>query len=143
MTLVGPIPIKDFMITNVIALDESDKVGAAYHKMKQFGIRHLPVVNAKGELIGIFSDRDLHHAYAPRETESGWYYDRDELDLLQVAHFMSKNPSVLYPDDSLQEAAKQMAQLKIGCIPILERGTRKLVGVVSTVDVLRKISIYF
>ena len=135
--------IKEFMTKDPFVFKHGDTMSDAYERMKSHDIRHLPVVNESGDLIGIFSAKDLAKAYVPRETESGWYYDKEGLNLLDLRHFMSKDPLTLTPENTLKEAAEIMAQTKFGCLPIVAPGTKKLVGIVSYIDVLREIAKHF
>jgi len=134
------VPIGEFMIRDLITLHLDDTLADAYQKMHDHLIRHLPVVNDAGEILGLFSQFDLQKAYAPRETEEGWYYDKGELELLSLKHFMTSEVLTMTPQNSLKEAAETMARTKYGCIPIVEPGTKKLVGIISYVDVLHKIA---
>ena len=135
--------IKEFMTKDPIVHGPKETMANAYEKMHNRHIRHLPVVNENGELIGIFSITDLNRAYAPRETPSGWYYDKEGLNLLNLEHFMSKDPLTLTPENTLKEAAEIMARTKFGCLPIVAAGTRKLVGIVSYIDILKEIAKHF
>ena len=135
--------IKEFMTKDPVVLGPGETMADAYEKMQNHQIRHLPVVNKEGELVGIFSARDLNRAYTPRETESGWFYDKERLNLLNLDHFMTKDPLILTPENTLKEAAEIMARNKFGCLPIAAPGSRKLVGIISYVDVLREIAKHF
>ena len=135
--------IKEFMTKDPFVLTLGEPMADAYEKMHNHHIRHLPVVDEKGYLVGMFSATDLAHAYKPRETESGWFYEKESLNLLILEHFMTKNPLTLTPEDSLKEAARIMADTKFGSIPIVSPGTKKLVGIISYVDILREIAKIF
>ena len=135
--------IKEFMTPNPFVLAPGETMVNAYEKMHHHQIRHLPVVNESGEVIGIFSATDLNRAYTPRETDSGWYYDKEGLGLLDLRHFMSEDPLTLTPENTLKEAAEVMAGTKFGCLPIVEPGTKRLVGIISYIDVLREIAKHF
>jgi CBS domain-containing protein len=52
-------PISEFMTSKVDALPATAKIAFALHRMDQGGYRHVPVVNANGEPVGIFSVRDI------------------------------------------------------------------------------------
>lgn len=52
-------PISEFMTRNVQSLPPTAKIAFAVHRMDQGGYRHVPVVNDKGEPVGIFSVRDI------------------------------------------------------------------------------------
>jgi acetoin utilization protein AcuB len=131
------------MTKDPIVLGPGETVADAYEKMHVHQIRHLPVINGEGEVIGMFTVTDLNHAYLPRETESGWFYDKEGLNLLDLHHFMTKDPFVLTPENTLKEAAEVMARGRFGGLPIVSLGTRKLVGIISYVDVLQEIAKHF
>ncbi|MHA1238642.1 MAG: CBS domain-containing protein [Candidatus Odinarchaeia archaeon] len=56
-------PIKEIMPTHVITIVEQSTVSECAGKMRKYDIDHLPVENAKGELVGMIRDRDLLKAY--------------------------------------------------------------------------------
>ena len=91
------------MITNVIALKYGDTMVNAYEKLQGHDIHHLPVVDDAGRLIGIFSSTDLNHVCPARETEEGWYYDKEGLSINLLEHFMTKDPYALTPENTLKE----------------------------------------
>ena len=75
--------------------------------------------------------------------ETGWYYDKEGMALLNLEHFMTKDPAALTPENTLKEAAEMMGNQTFGCLPIVVAGTRKLVGIISYVDILREIAKLF
>jgi acetoin utilization protein AcuB len=135
--------IEEFMSRDVLTLHLNDSVATAYDIMKDHRIRHLPVIDDNHILVGVFTDTDLNHACPPRETSTGWYYDRGSLSLLNLRHFMNTEPSCLFPTSTLKEAAEIMVRNKFGCIPIISRVDRTLVGIVTYIDVLNKIVSFF
>lgn len=128
------------MAKNVVVLHAQSNLAEAYGKMKQFNIRHLPVVDHEGRLLGMFSENDLNRAYPPRGTDFGGYYAKEELELIAVLPYMQADPDYLTPEGSLRDAALLLARQKIGAIPVVERSNRKLVGIVSSVDCLKQIA---
>ena len=51
--------VRDFMVPNPIVVEIGGTLADAYQKMRDHGIRHIPVVDDSGKLAGIFSDRDF------------------------------------------------------------------------------------
>ncbi|MFN3804590.1 MAG: CBS domain-containing protein [Pyrobaculum sp.] len=47
------------MTENPIAVNENELITAAIEKMRNLDVRHLPVVDAGGKLVGIISFRDI------------------------------------------------------------------------------------
>lgn len=52
-------PISKYMRTDVHTLSKSDTVGAAIDAMKQFGTRHVPLVDEFGQMNGVLSIRTV------------------------------------------------------------------------------------
>jgi CBS domain-containing protein len=51
--------VGDIMTVDPITVRESDSVEAALHRMREFGVRRLPVVNDRRELVGILAMDDV------------------------------------------------------------------------------------
>lgn len=100
-------------------------------------IRHLPVVNADGKVIGIVSQRDLFKIHSPRKLEDGsWYYDPQELDEIHLSSVMIHGPFVLSKEQSVADALLPMAKFKYGCIPVVD-SAGKLAGIITQYDILK------
>jgi CBS-domain-containing membrane protein len=54
---------RDVMTTAMITLDPGDDISRAVTAMVREGVRHLPVVEAGGKLVGIVSDRNLRERF--------------------------------------------------------------------------------
>lgn len=55
---------------------------------------------------------------------------------MQIKEIMSRDPQCCTPDDTLQRAARLMADCDCGCIPVVEGGDRKrVVGVITDRDI--------
>lgn len=140
MIFLGDIPIQQFMSTKLITLNSGDTMATAFEKMTFNRIRHLPVVDDKGCLVGMFTYRDLEKAYRPRNTEEGIYYDKEEMATLILAHFITKDIVYLFPTDKLKKAAEIMAREKFGALPIVDGPAKKLVGIISYIDILSQVA---
>ena len=104
-----------------------DPVSKVERMMDEHGIRHLPV-QEKGKLVGIVSERDLHHRVA-REASI------ELRSRLRARDIMVADPYVANFNTSLNEVVSQMALRHIGSAIILRRG--KLAGILSSIDVCR------
>jgi CBS domain-containing protein len=56
---LGGRPISEYMTGKVESLPPTAKIAFAVHRMDHGGYRHVPVVNDKGQTVGIFSVRDI------------------------------------------------------------------------------------
>ena len=104
-----------------------DPVTKLERMMDEHGIRHLPV-QEKGKVVGIVSERDLHHRVS-RETTVELKSD------LRARDIMLANPYVATFNTPLNEVVSQMALRRIGSAIVLRRG--KLAGILSAIDVCR------
>jgi acetoin utilization protein AcuB len=107
--------------------------------MQRARIRHLPVVNRDGQLVGVITDRDLrHHLFSPRVFEALGSTAVDVLlDKVRVAEIMSTQVVTVEADASVGEAADTMRKRRVGSLPVVENG--RTVGIVTEVDILRDI----
>jgi len=61
------VQVKDLMSRQVLTIGTSESCLEAVAQMHRVRVRHLPVVNREGMLVGIVTDRDLrHHLVSPR-----------------------------------------------------------------------------
>ncbi len=137
MDAILNIPIKDLMTKDVVTLSVKDPFSAVYEKMNNHKIRHLPIVNDRNEVVGIITERDLFRAHSPRKVEDEFVYDAAELDTLILQHFMTRDPVTLTPEHTLRDALGLLVRHKYGCIPIIDKNTKKIAGIISHSDILK------
>ena len=115
----------------VAALDTPASEAAALMQSKL--VRHLPVVDADGHVLGILTDRDLRHAaFIPALAEHvGWEPHRVKAP--RVRDVMSWSVVTAHADTPLVQAALLMFQRRIGSLPVVVDG--RLVGIVTDRDV--------
>ena len=125
------------MTTKVISIRENDRFSLVEEKLREFNIRHLPVVDDSGKLVGILTQRDLYRTQSPRHLEDDtWYYDQKSLDSHILKHVMTKDPCTLHPEDPVAKAVLLMAQRRYGCLPVVQKdGT--LCGITTQHDILK------
>ncbi len=102
--------------------------------MEHGSVRHLPVVRG-GTLIGVVSQRDL--LKASLSSVMGLPADEQSLFLegVSITEVMSSPPVTIDSGSTVQEAAKLMADRKIGCLPVMSGDD--FVGILTETDVLR------
>ena len=129
--------VKDIMVAPVITIQDSDDFHMVQDKFATHDIRHLPVVEAHGILVGLITQRSLYKIHSPRRLEDGsWYYDKDLLDGFILKNVMVKDPVILKADNTLLEAIDAMSRLKLGSIPVVD-DLRRPVGMITGGDVLK------
>jgi CBS-domain-containing membrane protein len=128
--------LKEIMVRRVFTANTADLLSAVEAKFRLHGVRHLPVVDDRNRVVGIFTLRDLGRCLSPRKTEEGYRFDPEQLDRFILKYVMTKDPLVLRPDDTLMHAVDIMARDKYGCIPITDAGGI-LAGIVTQIDVLK------
>jgi acetoin utilization protein AcuB len=125
--------VEKWMTKNVITVLPHEKIIDAFELMQGQGIRHLPVVE-NGELKGLVTDRDIRLALipSPLSTPEDRVYHLGALE--QVEEIMTSDLITVAPTTTIEEAAKLMAQYKIGAVPVVAHG--KLVGILTETDIL-------
>jgi acetoin utilization protein AcuB len=108
-------------------VESDDALGKLEKLMDERGIRHLPV-QEKGKIVGIVSERDLHHRL-PRSVAP------EEKSRLRARDIMVVDPYVVPFKTPLNQVVMQMAKRHIGSAIVTRRG--KLAGILSAVDVCR------
>jgi CBS domain-containing protein len=131
--------VKDLMSRQVVTIGESDSCLDAVARMHQARIRHLPVVNDQGLLVGVVTDRDLRHYLfsAPVFKDLGLIAVDVLLKAVPVAEIMSAPVITAAPEDELVDAAQFMLEEKVGSLPVVERD--RVVGIITETDMLRQI----
>jgi acetoin utilization protein AcuB len=126
--------VRDLMSRRVATARPETSLGATAKLMKARKIRHLPVVDNGGRLVGIVTARDLRQAlFAPA------IQDRPEelvglLDTLAVRDVMTRGVVSVRAATSIRDAARLMHERKLGALPVVERD--RLVGILTETDVL-------
>jgi acetoin utilization protein AcuB len=131
------------MSTTVLTVDPTTTVRDAIRLIEDSDIRHLPVVDGPGgRLLGIVSDRDLREFRVPLMVEIERFADadRDRTDELlntPISEVMAADVVSVDSSESIASVIDAMIEYKVGAVPVIDRHTEELVGIVSYVDVLR------
>ena len=118
--------IQDTMTSSPTTIESSTTATEAARTMKSADVGSLPIVDGD-RLIGVVTDRDL----ALRVLGEG----KD--GSTTVGEIASKDVVTIDPQQSLEEAARLMAEHQIRRLPVVEEDGR-LVGVVAQADVARE-----
>jgi len=122
--------VREVMRTNVVALPanallrEVEQSFRGDHRQAQ---RLLPVVDAQGVLQGVVTRAELRH-FAAEQHLSGD---------VQLGSIATQAKTESYPDEPLRVAVYRMAENGVTRMPVVERDTRRLLGLVSLEDLLK------
>ncbi|MBF0571266.1 MAG: CBS domain-containing protein [Candidatus Omnitrophica bacterium] len=113
--------VGEVMTSPVITVKETDDFSTVQEKIALYDLRHLPVINEAGCIIGIITQRDLYQIHSPRRLEDGsWYYDKEALNQFLLKNVMHPKPFTLKPNNSLYEFIEATVRFKFGCIPVVD-----------------------
>jgi acetoin utilization protein AcuB len=126
--------IKDFMSTNVVAVDEDASVHDARKIMEAHKIRRLPVMR-KGKLVGLVTLRMLLEAAPSPATALSIHELHYLLSKMTVKQIMVKDPHTVSPDMPAEEALQLGQEMGYGAFPVVDKG--RLVGIVTESDIVR------
>jgi len=124
--------VRDVMSSEVTTLDVNDTLTIADDVMNLGRIRHMPVLDPDGAIVGIVSQRDLFRGALARSLGYGEHAQTKLLDILHVKDVMSRDPVTIAADQPLSFAAKRLYDQKIGCLLVVE--SEKLVGILTESD---------
>ena len=131
--------VSDLMSQDVATVGVADSCQEAVARMVRRKIRHLPVVERDGRLVGVVTDRDLRHRlFEPRVMKEIGTVSVDQiLKTVPVKDIMSAPVVTVGPQDELETAARTMLEDKVGSLPVVENG--HVVGIITETDLLRRI----
>jgi acetoin utilization protein AcuB len=123
------------MTKNPIVIRDDTPINKALKTMQDNKVRRLPVLNDKGALVGIVSERDLLFASPSPATSLSIYELHYLLSRITVADVMTTEVITVTEDAPLQEAARIMADNRIGGLPVERKG--ELVGIITETDLFK------
>lgn len=129
--------VGDRMSKNLITAGPEMTIFEAQKLMMEKNIRHLPVIDGDGKLIGIVSDRDVRDAM-PSSLLKKPDYDitLGKIGSHPIGTIMTKKPMAIYAYYTLQDTLLVMQSRKVGALPVIdEEGYLK--GILSTRDLLK------
>ena len=109
--------INEIMTTDLFTLQVQDTLADAALLMREHRIRHVPVVDDSGELLGLITQRDLLAANSAGTT---------------TGDIMRREIHTVSEADDMRSAALILQKYKIGSLPVTSNG--KLVGIITDSD---------
>jgi chloride channel protein, CIC family len=129
--------VREVMRTKVAVLPAASTLGEILHSLRvdhRQKQRLLPVVNAEGQLAGVVTRGDL----AERMGQNG-----DAALQWPIGDLVRTSAVEAYPDEPLRVVVYRMVEKGCTRMPVLERNTRKFLGLVSLNDLLKARSLHF
>jgi len=127
--------VRDLMTDRVYTLGPQDDLEELLELMDDHRIRHVPVVDRDGDLVGLVSQRDLARGALGPQDALPLSVQQELLRRRKVREIMSTEIETVDPDVALDAAAQMMLESKIGCLPVVEG--EHLVGILTEADFVR------
>ena len=128
--------VRDRMSSPAVTITPNTTLQDALNLMHEHRFRRLPVVDEKGRLVGIVSERDLLCASPPPATLLNGLELNHVLSKLQIEEIMTQDVITTTPDAFIEDAARLTVENKIGGLPIVDEDNH-VVGVITETDVFR------
>ena len=126
--------VKDIMTTEVFVLHATQTLELVRSLMRIKHVRHVPIVDADNNFVGLMTHRDLLAQTISHLAE----IDEDEQEYLDrhihIVNIMKTDVLTAEPEMDICSAISLLLEHKYGCLPVLADG--KLVGIVTEADFL-------
>ena len=125
--MLAKITVADYMAKRLVTLTKDNNVIDALKKLLDHKITCAPVIDSKGHLIGMFSEKDGMKAFLESIYNQGMSG--------KVSEYMTTDTVKIDAQASIVDLAEKFQQSSVRSFPVFQEG--ELVGVISRVDVLR------
>jgi acetoin utilization protein AcuB len=124
--------VKDQMTPNPICGYPEMPVAEAQKIMQEHNIRHLPILDEDKKLVGLITQRSLMNAVPADVSKFSPFVVNYVLAKIKARNIMVKDVITISEDTAFEEAARIMADRKLGCLPVMRND--ELVGIISDND---------
>jgi CBS domain-containing protein len=154
----------DLMTTQLVTLTPDMTLNEMDTVLMKRGVSGAPVVE-RGRLVGVASQADIVRSLWEGQHEAARlapYYSSpypmpisaleyiardaphigDQLVERRVRDIMTNDPLVAHPEDPIEEIAKRLVDDQIHRLPVTEAGSGELIGIISSLDLVRAITTY-
>jgi CBS domain-containing protein len=132
---VSNLRVRDLMTTEIFAVRPGASVSVLQDLMNEKSIRHVPIVDDDGALVGLVSQRDVLRYASASDEELPLSASGDLLCAARAADIMTQQVETVEADEDLAVAARIMLDNKYGCLPVFEEGV--LAGIITEADFVR------
>ena len=123
------------MTPNPITVRPEVSIVEALEQMRREKVRHIPVVDKGGRLLGIVTRQDLLYASPSSATSLNVWEVTYLVSHIKVSKVMTKEVITVTEDTPLEGAALKMVENHIGGLPVM-RG-EELVGIITETDIFK------
>lgn len=107
-------------------------IAEALEQMRQAEVHRFPVLDKKGNLIGIVTHKDLLYASPSPVSSLNMWEVTYLLNQVKVKEVMTKKVITVQDDCPVEDAARLMSKNEIGGLPVMRDGA--LVGIITESD---------
>ncbi|MCW9013922.1 MAG: CBS domain-containing protein [Gammaproteobacteria bacterium] len=132
--------VADIMTSKVFSLKETDNLHQGRMLMKEYSIRHIPVIaESSGDFVGLLTQRDiLNNAFNVVEKYGFSKLKKREEDTL-ISEVMTADCPTIESTVLLKDAGQYFIEHKHSCLPVVDNG--QLTGILTSVDFV-KLSVF-
>jgi len=127
--------VRGLMTYHVFTVGPDDDLQALYDLMASRHVRHVPVVDREGKVVGLVTERDLARSALGSRDELPLSMQREVLRRRKIREIMATEVDTVEADEDLKAAAEMLIENKIGCLPVVDG--RRLVGILTESDFVR------
>ncbi len=127
--------VGDRMSKPVITIHPETSMKDALELMEREHVHRLPVVDKKGKLVGIISERELYKEYPSEATTLSVWELNYLLKEITIEKLMTRDVTTVTEDTPLEEAARIMVDKDFSGIPVVRDD--KVVGMITETDLFK------
>ncbi len=139
--------VKEIMIKDAVSVNPDDNIEEALTRLFEMQISGLPVIDAQGKLIGMFTEKEVLSYILPSYIEKvgRFIYEENpkstrkklqELTKMKVRQLMRRDVVTTAENTTLCEVARIMLTQRARRLPVIDK-TGKVVGIIARCDILK------
>ncbi len=123
--LLTKMRVAEAMNEGVFSLSPEETVDSAYRAILEKHYSGVPVVGPSAQVVGIVTITDLLRVPAEKRGST------------PLESMMTKSVVVVNPDESVLDALNKIVTNNVGQLPVVERSSGRLVGIITVTDAIR------
>jgi CBS domain-containing protein len=141
LALQPRLTVRDLMTQRVFRVYPDTPVHEVIDLLVRHGLKSVPVIGDKREVLGVVSDRDLLRHLLPTMLRTGsGQNERDEIRALgetPVREIMTRSVMCISEDQGLADVASTMVNKDVDRVPVVFEG--RLTGFLTRADIIRRL----